>query len=116
MAAALVNLVRDRSEAAKSLFFWATTVGIVIFTSFSVGDQIFGDRAELWEHGTFVILIMVSWFAHRYYNTEDTSHNTTEKSHNTEGKSYNNDDQSVTANAGNADTQSKVNIDELLHS
>lgn len=94
VAAALVNLVRNRSDVARSFFFWGTAAGMVIFTSFSVGDQIFGDRPELWEHGAFLLLIMVSWFAYRFYNPEDKS---------------------VPANAGEVETQSKANTDELLY-
>jgi hypothetical protein len=30
----------------------------VLFMLFSMGDIFFGDRAELWEHGTFLILVL----------------------------------------------------------
>ena len=38
---------------------------ILVFVVFSVGDILFGDRAELWEHGTFLVLCLVTydlWF------------------------------------------------------
>ena len=38
---------------------------ILVFVAFSVGDILFGDRAELWEHGTFIVLCLVTydmWF------------------------------------------------------
>ncbi|MGI9621434.1 MAG: hypothetical protein ACR2PK_01255 [Acidimicrobiales bacterium] len=35
--------------------------GIFIFLLFSVGDTLFGDRIELWEHGTFMILTLVTY-------------------------------------------------------
>ncbi|WP_282077857.1 hypothetical protein [Epibacterium ulvae] len=38
-------------------FFWGT----LIFTGFSFFDVIFGDRAELWEHGTFFIGLLLSY-------------------------------------------------------
>ena len=36
-----------------------------MFVTFSVGDIMFGDRAELWEHGTFIVMCLVTydlWF------------------------------------------------------
>lgn len=35
-------------------------LSILIFFCFSMGDILFGDRAELWEHGTFMVLVLVS--------------------------------------------------------
>jgi hypothetical protein len=35
--------------------------GIFIFLLFSVGDTLFGDRTELWEHGTFMVLTLVTY-------------------------------------------------------
>ncbi|MGI9608710.1 MAG: hypothetical protein ACR2NL_00295 [Acidimicrobiia bacterium] len=35
--------------------------GIFIFLLFSVGDILFGDRIELWEHGTFMVLTLVTY-------------------------------------------------------
>ena len=36
-------------------------MSMVMFLVFSVGDILFGDRAELWEQGTFLILVIVSF-------------------------------------------------------
>ncbi|MEM9707570.1 MAG: hypothetical protein AAF871_02170 [Pseudomonadota bacterium] len=38
-------------------FFWSAA----IFTGFSFFDVIFGDRAELWEHGTFLIGVLICY-------------------------------------------------------
>ena len=35
--------------------------GIFVFLAFSVGDILFGDRMELWEHGTFMLLTIVTY-------------------------------------------------------
>jgi hypothetical protein len=38
---------------------------LFLFLLFSVGDILFGDRTELWEHGTFMLLTLVTydmWF------------------------------------------------------
>ncbi len=39
----------------------ALKTGIFLFTVFSIGDILFGDRAELWEHGTFMILTLITY-------------------------------------------------------
>jgi hypothetical protein len=38
---------------------------ILVFVLFSTGDILFGDRTELWEHGTFLVLCLLTyvlWF------------------------------------------------------
>jgi len=45
--------------------------GIVIFLLFSVGDTLFGDRVELWEHGTFMVLTLVTYDL--WYRTDSWS-------------------------------------------
>lgn len=35
--------------------------GILVFLLFSTGDILFGDRTELWEHGTFMVLCLVTY-------------------------------------------------------
>jgi hypothetical protein len=39
----------------------AFKASMLVFLFFSTGDILFGDRAELWEHGTFMILALVSF-------------------------------------------------------
>ncbi len=35
--------------------------GVFLFLVFSTGDILFGDRMELWEHGTFMILTLLTY-------------------------------------------------------
>lgn len=35
--------------------------GILVFLLFALGDILFGDRAELWEHGTYMILCLITY-------------------------------------------------------
>ena len=35
--------------------------GVLLFLAFSTGDILFGDRMELWEHGTFMVLILLTY-------------------------------------------------------
>jgi uncharacterized membrane protein YphA (DoxX/SURF4 family) len=58
---------REKQEGLGGLFYDRTIhrlcfkTGIFIFLLFSVGDILFGDRTELWEHGTFMILTLVTY-------------------------------------------------------
>ena len=36
-------------------------LSMIIFLVFSVGDILFGDRQELWEHGTFMVLTLLTY-------------------------------------------------------
>ncbi len=66
-AGALYFLLKKKNEKAHAWFFWGTLVGLVIFSFFSIGDQIFGDRVELWEHTQYWIALIVSWAAYIYF-------------------------------------------------
>ncbi len=51
-----VNLFKDRT--IHRLIFKAS---IWIFIAFLAGDILFGDRAEVWEHGTFLLMTLVTY-------------------------------------------------------
>lgn len=50
------SLIEDRT--IHRLIFKAS---IWIFIAFLTGDILFGDRAEVWEHGTFLIMTLVTY-------------------------------------------------------
>jgi hypothetical protein len=54
----LVLRGRRLSLAARAVPF---KLSLLVFTVFSAGDILFGDRAELWEHGTFILLLLASY-------------------------------------------------------
>jgi hypothetical protein len=54
----LILLWRKMPKVYRRLVFKAA---MFIFLVFSVGDILFGDRQELWEHGTFMILTPVTY-------------------------------------------------------
>ena len=55
----LYALLRRHTQSAVSQISFK--VSVLIFFTYSIGDIIFGDRAELLEHGTYIILILVSF-------------------------------------------------------
>ena len=50
-----------KSSFDMAIFKFGMSCGAVTFIIFSFADVIFGDRAELLEHGTFLILIAVTY-------------------------------------------------------
>ena len=66
VGSALFYILLSNEENARNFFFWGTLVGLVLFSFFIMGDQIFGDRAEVLEHSIFWILLLVSWAGYIY--------------------------------------------------
>ncbi len=52
----VVNLFTDRT--VHRLIF---KLSIWIFIAFLTGDILFGDRAEVWEHGTFLLMTLITY-------------------------------------------------------
>lgn len=61
------HFVRRNEQRSHRFFFWGTFVGLFIFSFFAIGDQIFGDRAELLEHTTYWMALIISWGAYIYF-------------------------------------------------
>jgi hypothetical protein len=55
------RFVSKNREGSFRWFFRAMWTALFIFSFFSIGDQIFGDRFELLEHTLLWISTMVSW-------------------------------------------------------
>ena len=60
-AGALLYLLLKKPPLARSWFVVGITLTLSIFTIFSIGDQIFGDHAELLEHALYWMLGLFSW-------------------------------------------------------
>lgn len=68
MVSALIHLIRKDESKTRQSFFWGIIVSLFIFTFFSIGDQIFGDRVELLEHTIFWMVLIVSWITYTYFS------------------------------------------------
>ena len=44
---------------------------MVLFSLFSIADQVFGDRFQLLEHGLFWLVLLASWIAFRFVELSD---------------------------------------------
>jgi hypothetical protein len=52
----------------------ALLFSVSLFTLFSLGDNAFGDRFQLLEHGLFWMALVASWIVFKFLTKEDESH------------------------------------------
>lgn len=64
---ALWQLIFGKKKRADDYFFWGTLAGLIIFSLFAMGDQIFGDRFELLEHTIYWMSLIISYGAYKYF-------------------------------------------------
>ena len=53
---------RPQLFADRTVHRLAFKGSVLVFVIFSTGDILFGDRTELWEHGTFIVLCLLTYF------------------------------------------------------
>ncbi len=58
---ALYHFKKKNIDSTRSWFFVGIVLTLIIFTYFSIGDQIFGDHIELLEHGLYWFIALLSW-------------------------------------------------------
>lgn len=61
---ALIRLWQGSEKRARSHFFWGTFTGIVMFSYFAIGDQMFGRSEMLWQHTMYWLALVISWGAY----------------------------------------------------
>ncbi len=62
----LINLYKGKDKISEQWFYKGISIAVILFSFFSIGDQIFGDRNNLLEHGIFWIILVVSWVVYKY--------------------------------------------------
>jgi len=62
----LYNLYNREEKSSEQWFYRGILLSILLFSLFSIGDQVFGDRSNLLEHGIFWIILIVSWVIYKY--------------------------------------------------
>jgi Ca2+/Na+ antiporter len=60
-----------RPGISPMIYRLAFKMSILLFFMFCMGDILFGDRMELWEHGTFMVLTLLTY---QLYLTRSTEH------------------------------------------
>lgn len=67
----LFNLYKQNDKIAEQWFYRGISFSVLLFSFFSIGDQVFGDRFTLLEHGIFWIILVVSWVVYKYNSLAD---------------------------------------------
>jgi hypothetical protein len=67
----LFNLYKGADKISEQWFNRGISFSVVLFSLFSIGDQVFGDRFNLLEHGIFWIILVVSWAVFKYHSLND---------------------------------------------
>ncbi len=62
----LFNLYNGRVKDSEQWFYRGIALSIFVFSLFSIGDQAFGDRSNLLEHGIFAAMLIVSWVVFKF--------------------------------------------------
>jgi signal transduction histidine kinase len=63
---ALLSLRKGDEALTDAWFFRAILSSAVLFSLFSIADQVFGDRFQLLEHGLFWLVLIASWMAFKH--------------------------------------------------
>ena len=63
---ALINQFKSKNKNSEQWFYRGIGLSVLTFSFFSIGDQAFGDRNNLLEHGIFWIILIVSWAVYKY--------------------------------------------------
>lgn len=58
---ALLHLFFKNETSSDHWFYRGVSLSILLFSLFTIGDQVFGDRFTLLEHSIFWIILVVSW-------------------------------------------------------
>ncbi len=62
----LVNLYKRKDNRSEQWFYRGISFSVLLFSFFTIGDQVFGDRFTLLEHSVFWIILIVSWAVFKY--------------------------------------------------
>ena len=70
---ALIYFFKNSQKESSNYFLLGTLSSLLIFTIFSIGDHLFGDRFELLEHTLFWIITLISWFLYKHLEFKNNS-------------------------------------------
>ncbi|MDA8901395.1 hypothetical protein N9I92_00990 [bacterium] len=69
---ALLSLRKQNEAVTNQWFFRAILASMALFSLFSIGDQVFGDRFQLLEHGLFWLILLASWIVFKHVEFPDS--------------------------------------------
>lgn len=68
---ATLSFFKGNDAVTDKWFFRAILSSMVLFSLFSIADQVFGDRFQLLEHGLFWLILLASWIAFKHIPIAD---------------------------------------------
>ena len=68
----LFNLYNGKDKSSEQWFYRGVSFSVLLFSLFSIGDQFFGERSPLLEHGIFWISLIVSLLVYKYNTLTET--------------------------------------------
>ncbi len=69
----LGSFFKSEEGLCEKWFFRAVFSSMTLFSLFSIGDQVFGDRFQLLEHGLFWLVLISSWVVFKYVDEAKTN-------------------------------------------
>lgn len=66
-----IQLAKGKDKISEQWFYRGILLSVLLFSLFSIGDQVFGDRFNLLEHGILWIILIVSWAVFKYNSLSD---------------------------------------------
>lgn len=67
---ALVYVLWNKKQEAENTLFWGILVSLMIFSLYSIGDQMLGNAESLLEHTLYWISLIISWGAYKFFTQE----------------------------------------------
>jgi hypothetical protein len=67
----IINFFRRKEALAEKWFFRAIVSSLILFSLFSIADQVFGDRFQLLEHGMFWLILIASWLTYKNISSSE---------------------------------------------
>ena len=67
----LGSFFKGNNELSEKWFFRAVFASMTLFALFSIGDQVFGDRFQLLEHGLFWLVLIASWVVFKFVANDE---------------------------------------------
>jgi len=65
---AIISFGQKKHQTSEKWFFRAIFSSMILFSLFSIADQVFGDRFQLLEHGLFWMVLIASWVIYKYFS------------------------------------------------
>lgn len=64
---ALGYILWNKKQESENVFFWGIFVSLMIFSLYTIGDQMLGNTNALLEHTLYWISLIISWGAYKYF-------------------------------------------------